>query len=123
MGHVTESNEFDALYMQLKNRTVGKPTRRPDGSPITYVGVFMDIADRRDLLSKLAQQRESLNAAVKNLPAEQKSTEVRAMIETYGKKAYFINFEALDPLATIMQAAGSKVTVVRECCPCSLFVC
>lgn len=45
-------------------RAVGKPTRRPDGSPITYVGVFLDITDRKNMLDKLAQQQESLNAAL-----------------------------------------------------------
>ena len=45
-------------------RAVGKPTRRPDGSPITYVGVFLDITDRKDMLKKLAQQQESLHAAL-----------------------------------------------------------
>ena len=45
-------------------RAVGKPTRRPDGSPITYVGVFLDITDRKEMLAKLAQQQESLNAAL-----------------------------------------------------------
>ena len=39
--------------LRTKNRgycwyqAVGKPTRRPDGSPITYVGVFIDITDHR----------------------------------------------------------------------------
>ena len=42
-------------------RAVGKPTRRPDDSPITYVGVFLDITDRKDMLNKLAQQQKSLN--------------------------------------------------------------
>ncbi len=45
-------------------RAVGKPTRRPDGSPITYVGVFLDVTDRKEMLNKLAQQRESLNTAL-----------------------------------------------------------
>ena len=45
-------------------RAVGKPTRRPDGSPITYVGVFLDITDRKDMLNKLAQQQKSLNEAL-----------------------------------------------------------
>ncbi len=45
-------------------RAVGKPTRRPDGSPITYVGVFLDITEQKDMLNRLAQQRESLSAAL-----------------------------------------------------------
>ena len=43
----------------------------------------------------------------KNLPEEKKNAEVRAMIETYGKQVFFIDFDALNPLAAIMQAAES----------------
>ena len=45
-------------------RAVGKPTRRTDGTPITYVGLFLDITDQKELMNRLAQQRESLNAAL-----------------------------------------------------------
>ena len=67
----TGKKTYDVEYQLLtKNRgyrwyrAVGKPTRRPDGSPITYVGVFLDITDRKDMMDKLAQQQESLNAAL-----------------------------------------------------------
>ena len=45
-------------------RAVGKPTRRPDGSPITYVGVFIDVTERKEMIQELAQQRESLSIAL-----------------------------------------------------------
>ncbi|MBR0403643.1 MAG: response regulator [Eggerthellaceae bacterium] len=67
----TGRKTYDVEYQLLtKNRgyrwyrAVGKPTRRPDGSPITYVGVFLDITDQKEMLSRLAHQRESLNAAL-----------------------------------------------------------
>ncbi len=67
----TGKKTYDVEYRLLtKNRgyrwyrAVGKPTRRADGSPITYVGVFLDITDQKDMLSRLAHQRESLNAAL-----------------------------------------------------------
>ncbi len=67
----TGKKTYDVEYRLLtKNRgyrwyrAIGKPTRRSDGSPITYVGVFLDITDQKDMLDKLAQQRESLNAAL-----------------------------------------------------------
>ena len=67
----TGKRTYDVEYRLLtKNkgyrwfRAVGKPTRRPDGSPVTYVGVFLDITDRKDMLEKLAQQQESLQAAL-----------------------------------------------------------
>ena len=47
-------------------RAVGKPTRRPDGSPITYVGVFIDITERKEMMQELAEQRESLSVALED---------------------------------------------------------
>ena len=62
---------YDVEYRLLtKNRgyrwyrAVGKPTRRPDGSPITYIGVFIDVTERREMIRELAQQRESLQIAL-----------------------------------------------------------
>ena len=62
---------YDVEYRLLtKNRgyrwyrAVGKPTRRPDGSPITYVGVFIDITEQKEMMSQLAEQRASLNTAL-----------------------------------------------------------
>lgn len=45
-------------------RAVGKPTRRPDGTPITYVGVFLDITEQKEMMRELAEQRESLSVAL-----------------------------------------------------------
>ena len=62
---------YDVEYRLLtKNRgyrwyrAVGKPTRRPDGSPISYIGVFIDVTERREMMQELAQQRESLRIAL-----------------------------------------------------------
>ena len=62
---------YDVEYRLLtKNRgyrwyrAVGKPTRRPDGSPITYIGVFIDVTERQEMMRELAQQRESLRIAL-----------------------------------------------------------
>ena len=67
----TGKKTYDVEYRLLTRnrgyrwyRAVGKPTRRADGSPITYVGVFLDISDRKDMMAKLAQQQESLSAAL-----------------------------------------------------------
>ncbi len=45
-------------------RAVGKPTRRADGSPVTYIGVFLDISKQKEMMQELAQQRESLSIAL-----------------------------------------------------------
>ena len=62
---------YDVEYRLLtKNRgyrwyrAVGKPTRRPDGSPISYIGVFLDITGQKEMMRELAQQRESLSIAL-----------------------------------------------------------
>ena len=67
----TGQKTYDIEYRLLtKNRgyrwyrAVGKPTRRPDGSPITYVGVFIDVTERKEMIQQLAQQRESLSIAL-----------------------------------------------------------
>ena len=64
---------YDVEYrLRTKNRgyrwyrAVGKPTRRPDGSPITYIGVFIDITERKKMMQELAEQRESLSAALED---------------------------------------------------------
>ena len=67
----TGQKTYDVEYRLLtKNRgyrwyrAVGKPTRRPDGSPISYIGVFIDITGQKKMMQKLAQQRESLSIAL-----------------------------------------------------------
>lgn len=68
-GHKT----YDVEYrLRTKNRgyrwyrAVGKPTRRPDGSPVTYVGIFIDITDQKKMMQELAEQRESLSIALED---------------------------------------------------------
>ena len=62
---------YDVEYRLLtKNRgyrwyrAVGKPIRRPDGSPITYLGVFFDITERKGMIQRLAEQQEVLSKAL-----------------------------------------------------------
>ena len=64
---------YDVEYrLRTKNRgyrwyrAVGKPTRRPDGSPISYIGVFIDITERKKMMQELAEQRESLSVALED---------------------------------------------------------
>ncbi len=67
----TGQKTYDVEYRLLtKNRgyrwyrAVGKPTRRSDGSPKTYTGVFIDITEQKEMIQELAQQRESLSDAL-----------------------------------------------------------
>ena len=45
-----------------------------------------------------------LYSKAKGLPEDEKTAEVRAMIETYGKQVYFIDFGALDLIAAALQS-------------------
>ena len=67
----TGKKKYDVEYrVMTKNRgyrwyrAVGKPIRRPDGSPVTYIGVFLDINEQKEMMQELAHQRESLSAAL-----------------------------------------------------------
>ena len=67
----TGQKTYDVEYRLLTKdrgyrwyRAVGKPIRRPDGSPITYMGVFIDITEQKEMMQELAQHRESLSIAL-----------------------------------------------------------
>ncbi len=69
----TGQKTYDVEYRLRTNnrgyrwyRAVGKPTRRPDGSPISYIGVFIDITERKEMMQELAEQRESLSIALED---------------------------------------------------------
>ena len=47
-----------------------------------------------------------LYSKAKSLPEEEKTAEVRAMIETYGKQVSFVDFDSLEPIVAALQAAG-----------------
>ena len=60
----TGKKTYDVEYRLLtKNRgyrwyrAIGKPTRRSDGSPITYVGVFIDITESKEYARDLSAAR------------------------------------------------------------------
>lgn len=62
---------FDVEYRILtKNRgyrwhhAIGKPFRRDDGTPLTYVGMVVDVTDRKKLDEELERQRKLLEDAL-----------------------------------------------------------
>ncbi|MBR1658895.1 MAG: PAS domain-containing protein, partial [Oscillospiraceae bacterium] len=65
----TGQKTYDVEYRLLtKNRgwrwfhAVGQLSRRPDGSPVTYVGMFVDITEQKELQQKLEErEREKTN--------------------------------------------------------------
>lgn len=43
---------------------IGKPSRRPDGTPITYIGIFVDITPQKEMEQTLAKQQDALKTAL-----------------------------------------------------------
>lgn len=69
----TEEDLYDVEYRLLTKkhgyrwfRTKGKLSRREDGTPITYVGMFMDITDIKDTDEMLMEQYKFLEEALIN---------------------------------------------------------
>ena len=67
----TGQKVYDVEYrLMTKDRgwrwfhAVGQLTRRPDGSPITYIGIFVDITERKNMEQQLEEQQESLKSAL-----------------------------------------------------------
>ena len=67
----TDQKLYDVEYRLLtKNQgwrwfhAAGKLSRRPDGTPITYVGIFVDITEKKETERLLAEQQESLKTAL-----------------------------------------------------------
>ena len=67
----TGKSVYDAEYRLLTRdrgyrwfRAAGKLSRREDGSPITYVGTFVDITEQKKTDEQLQEQRKLLEAAL-----------------------------------------------------------
>ncbi len=62
---------YDVEY-QLKTKkegwrwfhAMGQLTRRPDGTPITYIGIFVDITKQKQMEKTLSEQQETLKSAL-----------------------------------------------------------
>ena len=67
----TGQKVYDVEYRLLtKNQgwrwfhTMGQLSRRPDGTPITYVGIFVDVTHEKEMKKALAEQQEALKTAL-----------------------------------------------------------
>ena len=67
----TGQSTYDVEYrLMTKDRgwrwfhEAGRPSRREDGSPITYVGLFVDITEQKEMQEQLAEQQRSLEEAL-----------------------------------------------------------
>ena len=71
VGDYTGGTVFDVEYRLLTKHagwrwfhTAGRLSRREDGSPITFVGLFMDVDDARRMSAQLEQQKNDLQDAL-----------------------------------------------------------
>ena len=90
----TGQKTYDVTYRLLtKDRgwrwfhAVGQLSRRPDGSPITYVGMFVDITEQKETEQKLAEREREQTvfasmAAQFNAMADESLTVLRANLTT-----------------------------------------
>jgi len=71
IGDYTGKSLYDAEYRLLTKdrgyrwfRATGKLSRQEDGTPITYVGMFVDITERKETARKLQEQHRLLEEAL-----------------------------------------------------------
>ena len=67
----TNQKIYDVEYRLLTKdqgwrwfHAAGKLSRRPDGTPITYVGIFVDITEKKETENLLEEQQEALKTAL-----------------------------------------------------------
>ena len=104
----TGKKTYDVEYQLLtKDRgwrwfhAVGRPSRREDGSPVTYVGLFMDITDRKKMEGELNEQRVRLEDALE-----------QAQSANHAKTAFLMNMS--HDIRTPMNAIIGFTTLAND---------
>ena len=104
----TGQKTYDVEYQLLtKDRgwrwfhAVGRPSRREDGSPVTYVGLFVDITDRKKMQCELDEQRVRLEDALK-----------QAQSANHAKTAFLMNMS--HDIRTPMNAIIGFTTLAND---------
>lgn len=54
---------------------VGRPSRREDGSPVAYVGLFADSTEQKEVQERLAEQQRSLEEALEQAEAANRAND------------------------------------------------
>ena len=80
---------------------VGRPSRRKDGSPVTCVGLFVDITDRKEMRRELDEQRVRLEDALE-----------QAQSASHAKTAFLMNMS--HNIRTPMNAIIGFTTLARD---------
>ena len=111
-------------------RAVGKPTRRPDGSPVTYVGVFIDITERKEYAQNLSVARRMADidplTGVKNKNVYlQWESRINAAIENGEQEPFAVVVCDINDLKKVNDMFGHKEgdACIREACKkiCTIF--
>ena len=133
----TGQKTYDVEYRLLtKNRgyrwyrAVGKPTRRPDGTPVTYVGVFIDITEQKESAKNLSQARRMADidslTGVKNKNAYiQWEKKINDAIEKGEQDPFAVVVCDINDLKKVNDQFGHKEgdACIREACKkiCTVF--
>ena len=111
-------------------RAVGKPTRRPDGTPITYIGVFIDITERKESAENLSAARRMADSdpltGVKSKNAYNKwESEINTAIETGEQEPFAVVVCDINDLKKVNDLYGHKEgdACIMEACKkiCAVF--
>ncbi len=54
-------------------RATGKPSRRPDGTPVKYIGVFVDITEQKRIRAEVAEKQRLLEVALEGAQQSSRS--------------------------------------------------
>ena len=116
----TGQKTYDVEYRLLtKNggyrwyRAVGKPTRRPDGSPVTYVGLFIDITEKKESAQNLSVARrmadiDSLTGVKSKNVYVQWENKINAAIENGVQDAFAVVVCDINDLKKVNDLYGHK---------------
>jgi len=133
----TGQKKYDVEYRLLTKdrgyrwyRAVGKPTRRPDGSPVTYVGVFIDITEQKESAKNLSAARRMADidslTGVKNKNAfSQWESRINTAIEKGEQEPFAVVVCDINDLKKVNDLYGHKEgdDCIREACRkiCAVF--
>ena len=133
----TGQKTYDVEYRLLtKNRgyrwyrAVGKLIRRPDGSPVTYVGIFIDIMERKETAQNLSAARrmadiDPLTGANNKNAYIQWEKKINAAIEKGEQESFAVAVFDINDLKKVNDLYGHKEgdACIRAACEkiCAVF--
>lgn len=133
----TGQKTYDVEYRLLTKdrgyrwyRAVGKLIRRPDGSPVTYVGIFIDIMERKETAQNLSAARrmadiDPLTGAKNKNAYIQCEKKINAAIEKGEQEPFAVAVFDINDLKKVNDLYGHKEgdACIRAACEkiCTIF--